>query len=175
MIAALQTALTSAPAPPEIRDIAPPIDVFPYPMWMVVVAALLALGLIGLSVWLLARWWRRRPPEPPPTPRTAALRALEALRDKVELLDPHAFSVAVSDVLRRYITAQFGLPATQQTSPEFLESISGATQFTDAGRELLARFLDRCDLLKFAHVAATAADSSELLASAIAFVQGGRA
>ena len=175
MIAALQTPPTPAPAPSPIRDIAPPIDVFPYPAWMVVVASVVALALLGLVVWLLVRRWRRRPPAPPPTPRAIALRDLERLREKVELLDPYAFSIAVSDVLRGYITGQFGLPAAQQTSPEFLASIAGASQFTDAGRELLARFLERCDLIKFAHISATSAGSSELLTSAIAFVQGARA
>lgn len=175
MIFAALQAPASTPTPlPEIRDIAPPIDVFPYPLWMVIAAAIATLVVIGAGVWWFARWRKRRPAAAPPTPRAAALRDLDALRDQVELLDPYAFSIAVSDVLRRFVTAQFGLPATQQTSPEFLASISGATRFTDAGRELLGGFLERCDLIKFAHVTATAADSSMLLESAVAFVQGAR-
>jgi Domain of unknown function (DUF4381) len=159
---------------PEIRDIAPPIDVFPYPLWMVIAAAVLALIVLGLVVWLIVRTIKRRPPPPPLTPRAQAIRELEALRSKVEKLEPYAFSIEVSDVLRRFITAQYGLHATQQTSPEFLAAISRAPEFSNEDRVLLERFLERCDLIKFAHIDATQADSSELLRSAIGFVQGGR-
>jgi len=174
MMAALQAPNPPGSVAPEIRDIAPPIDVFPYPLWMVISAGLIAAILLGLLTWWIVRWMRRRPPVPPPTPRAAAVRALEALRAKVEVLDPYQFSIEVSDVLRGFVTAQFGLPATQQTSPEFLASISATPRFSAEDRDLIERFLERCDLIKFAHVSATSADSAELLASAISFVHGSR-
>ena len=160
---------------PEIKDIAPPIDVFPYPTWMIVLAALAAAALLGLAVWGLARWLRRRPPQPPPTPQEIAMRELESLRPEVTAMEPYAFSVAVSDVLRRFVSAQYQLAATQQTSPEFLATISNSPRFSPDDRQLLARFLERSDLIKFARVDASSEDSRELLASAVAFVQGGRA
>jgi hypothetical protein len=76
-------------------------------------------------------------------------------------------------VLRAYVGAAYGLHAPRQTSPEFLASISGYEKFTDADRSLLAGFLERCDLIKFAHVDADATDSERLLESAVGFVQGG--
>lgn len=173
-IALQQPAAPAAPAVPEIRDIAPPIDVFPYPLWMIVAAGIVALLFALLAGWLIVRRLRRRPPVPPPTPRAAAMRSLNALREQVEKLDPYAFSIAVSDVLRGFVTAQFGLHATQQTSPEFLAAIQGAAAFSEEDRESLARFLERCDLIKFARIDATTADSAELLSKAIAFVQGVR-
>lgn len=164
----------ATPALPEIRDIAPPVDVFPWPPWMVAIAVgFLAIVLIAI-VWLIVRAIRRRT-VPPPSPRTLALRELEALRAEVSLLDPYAFSVRVSDVLRGFIGEQFGIRAKEQTSPEFLASIAGAPQFADDDRALLAQFLEKCDLIKFAHIDATSEDSAALLASAMAFVQGGRA
>ena len=39
---------------PEIRDIAPPVEVFPYPLWLVVtatIAILLLLTLRGTPIW----------------------------------------------------------------------------------------------------------------------------
>jgi hypothetical protein len=164
------------PEPVEIRDIAPPLDVFPYPPWMVAVAALLALALLGLVVWLIVRWIRNRPGPPPLGARTIALDALEKLRAQVNELEPYAFSVAVSDVLRTFISdAKFRLPATRLTSPEFLAAISGSQLFSENDRGLLAHFLEKCDMIKFARVQATSADNLELVESALAFVQGGTA
>ena len=55
----------SPPAVPEIRDIAPPIDVFPYPLWMVLTAAACALLVLGVAAWLIVRWIKSRPAPPP--------------------------------------------------------------------------------------------------------------
>ncbi len=169
------SAAPNTPEPVEIKDIAPPVDVFPYPLWMVLTAAGIALLVLGLLMWLLVRWLRGRPAPPPPTPRVIALRELEKLRGQVQALEPYAFSFAVSDVLRAYIGAQFGLHAREQTSPEFLAEISQAGRFSDADRNLLAEFLVHCDMIKFARIHATSADSAKLLDSAIVFVRGGRA
>jgi hypothetical protein len=140
----------AAPPAPEIRDIAPPVDVFPYPIWVVVLAVLAALVVLGLVVWLIVRAVRRRPAPLPPSPRSVALRELEALRPTVETSEPYDFSIAVSDVLRRYIGAAFGLKAPQQTSPEFLAAVAASKRFAQGERELLETFLERCDLIKFA-------------------------
>jgi hypothetical protein len=179
-------ALQSAPASPspaatpvplelEIRDIAPPMDVFPYPPWMVATALAVAALLLALIVWAVVAWIRRRPVPPPPTPAAIALRELEKLRARVSEIEPYGFSVAVSDVLRTFISnAKFKLPATRQTSPEFLAAIGGSALFTEGDRSLLGRFLEKCDMIKFARMDATRDDNAELVESALAFVQGGR-
>ncbi len=159
-------------APPDIKDIAPPIDVSPYPPWMVALAIALLLLILGLVAWMVLRKLRNRPPPIPPTAHAIALHDLEKLRDEVERLAPYAFSIAVSDILRRFVSAHFGLKATQQTSPEFLGSLSGVTDISAEGRSLLTRFLEQCDMIKFARIAATTAVSRELLTSAIHFVKG---
>ena len=133
------------------------------------------LVVLSLLVWLFIRWRKGRPSTPPPTPRELALGNLEQLRAQVAVLEPYAFSFAVSDVLRAYIGAQFGLHAREQTSPEFLAEISQAGRFSDADRHLLAEFLVHCDMIKFARIHATSADSAKLIESAVVFVRGGRA
>lgn len=164
------------PPPIEIRDIAPPVDVFPYPPWMVAVAAVIALALLGFVVWMIVSGIRNRPGPTPPGATAIALGLLEKLRARVSELEPYAFSIAVSDVLRTFISnAKFRLPATHQTSPEFLAAISGSAMFSEDDRALLGRFLEKCDMIKFARLQATSADNSELVESALAFVQGGRA
>jgi hypothetical protein len=159
---------------PEIKDIAPPVDVFPWPWWMVAIAIAVVLLIVGMMVWAMMRSAKRRPPPPPPLPRDIALRALEELRARVEHETPYAFSVAVSDTLRTYIGAQYGLHAREQTSPEFLADIAHSVKFSARDKDLLGRFLESCDLIKFARIDATAQNSRELLESAIAFVEGER-
>ena len=175
LLAVISTPAPGTPAPVEIKDIVPPVDVFPYPLWMVLTAAGIALVVLGLLAWLLVRWLKRRPPPPLPTPRAVALRELESLRGQVQVMEPYAFSFAVSDVLRTYIGAQFRLHAREQTSPEFLAEISKAGRFSDADRILIGEFLVHCDMIKFARIHATSEDSAKLLDSAIIFVRGGRA
>jgi hypothetical protein len=162
------------PTLPEIRDIAPPIDVFPWPWWMVALVVLGAVLVLGAAAFFIWKAVRSRSEPPPPTAREVAFRELERLRGVVIALDPYAFSVRVSDVLRTYICGQYGVRATEQTSPEFLAHISSATNFSEGDRSLLAQFLERCDLIKFARVDATEEDSQELLKRAVAFVQGAR-
>ena len=162
-----------ASTPPPIHDIAGPVYVFPYPLWVVCTVAAILLAILGLLAWFLVRWWRNRPVIPPPTPREAALASLETARLQIQSLDPHAFSILVSDILRHYVSVQFQLHATQQTSPEFLASIADFHGFTDAEKKQLAEFLEKCDLLKFARIEAASSDSAALLDQAIGFVKGG--
>jgi Domain of unknown function (DUF4381) len=165
---------SSAPPLPEIRDIAPPVDFFPYPTWMLVSAAVLAGLLLALLIGLLVRWIRNRPAPAPLSARDLAMRQLESLRTREPELEPYAFSVEVSDVLRRFVGGHFGLSATRQTSPEFLASLSNSDRFSEDDRLLLASFLEKCDLIKFARLEASHAESQQLLGSALAFTRGAR-
>ena len=91
----------------------------------------------------------------------------------VEGINPYQFSIRVSDILRRYVMEQFDLPMTRQTSVEFLNAIGSAASFGDEEKALLADFLNRCDLIKFARYDATPSDSRLLLDEARQFVKGG--
>jgi hypothetical protein len=161
--------------PADLPPVFSPVEILPWPAWLVALmsagALLLLAGLLAWAAWL----WRRRPETPPLTPRELALRELGALRDAVHVTEPYAFSDRVSDVLRTYVERQYGFLAKKQTSPEFLAAIREAKEFTDKDRELLAQFLDRCDMLKFAHIEAHHEENLELHSRAAAFVQGARA
>lgn len=165
----------ASPAPVEIHDIAGPVSI-PYPTWMIVAAGAVALIVFGLIVWGLVAWFRRPVSEPTQSATAIALQHLERLRVQVDKIAPYDFSVAVSDVLRTFISnAKFQLPATKLTSPEFLATIANSASFTESDRALLSRFLEKCDMIKFARMDATSADNTELVESALAFVQGGQA
>ena len=157
---------------PEIKDIAPPVYVFPYPYWMVALAAAALIAVLLGAIWLIRRYIKNRPAPAPPTPKEIALRALEKARDQVERQEPYAFSILVSDILRTYLSSQFSLPATKQTSPEFLSALGHFPRFSEPEKALLAAFLDKCDLVKFARIESTAADSTLLLQEAMRFVEG---
>jgi hypothetical protein len=174
ILAAIQPA---PPAPDPLADLrgnSPPVDV-PWPPWVwwaIGIGSLIALALLAwLVVWLI----KRKPKQPAPTARMLALRALDELRAHVRDYDPYTFSIRVSDVLRTYVSGHFGIQATTQTSPEFLASIADSQRFSSEDRKLLAAFLERCDMLKFARIEAHGDENTELLTPAAAFVQGTRA
>ena len=159
---------------PAIHDIRPPFDVFPYPRWMVLTAAGVALVVLVLIIAVIVQMIRNRKPSTPPlTPRERALQLLGEAEADISRKDPYAFSIQVSDILRHYVTLQYNVHATEQTSPEFLGAASKSPHFTGADKQLLAEFLERCDLIKFARVNATVEDSKALLEQAVRFVTGG--
>jgi hypothetical protein len=157
----------------EFHDIMPPVDYSLIPPWLVFVIAFVALSFLGLMVWLFAR--HRKSPLPPKVPREIALEELERICGEIERISPYQFSIRVSDILRKYVTQQYGLPATRQTSIEFLTALATPKTFGVSAEEksLLEDFLNRCDLIKFARYEATTADSELLLGEAIRFVKGG--
>ena len=156
----------------QFHEIAPPVDYSLVPPWAIFAAALVGLSLLGLIVWLLAR--RRNPPPPPKLPRDIALEELEQIGDEIERITPYRFSIRVSDILRRYVTDQYALPVTRQTSVEFLTALAKSSPFSEEEKSLLEDFLNRCDLIKFARYEATSSDSRLLLEEAMRFVKGGQ-
>lgn len=154
------------------HEIAPPVQYSLLPPWAIFLVAAIALLILGLLIWLISKKFQKQLP-----PLSARERALAALRasegGEIESISPYQFSIRVSDILRRYVLEQFSLPMTRQTSVEFLSAITAQKKFTDAEKELLRNFLDRCDLIKFARYEATTDDSRQLLEEARRFVEGG--
>jgi len=155
----------------EFHDIAPPVDYSLVAPWVIFVATFAGLTLLGLMVWLILR--KRKPPQPPKLPRDIALDALEQISAEIDRISPYRFSIRVSDILRRYVTEQYALPVTRQTSVEFLNALTKSSPFSEEEKRLLENFLNRCDLIKFARYEATTADSRSLLEEATRFVKGG--
>jgi len=156
----------------EFHDIAPPVDYSLISPWLVFVIVFAALSLLGLVVWLFTR--RRKPALPPKLPREIALEELERISGTIDRMSPYQFSIRVSDILRGYVTQQYEVPATRQTSIEFLTALAKASPFSADEQSLLEDFLNRCDLIKFARYEATSSDSELLLEEAIRFVKGGQ-
>jgi len=153
----------------DIRDIRGPLSISMGALQM----ALWALGLVLLVAGTFAafRKLRSRPttpaPHPQPTRRSphdialAALARLEAssLPERGEVKQ---FHVEVSEILRRYVEARYGIAALEMTTLEILEGLERAGGPADF-RTGLKTFLDRCDLVKFAKARPDATISREVL------------
>src|SRR5213596_607756 len=168
----LHYSVTPLLAAEELHDISPPVDYSLISPWLIFLGVFVSLTVIGLVIWFIAKSFRR--PTPPQSPRERALALLEQTRTQITAIDPYRFSIRVSDILRRYVTEQFGLPVTRQTSVEFLNGLRGSSPFSDDEKSLLEDFLNRCDLIKFARYEATLSDSELLLEESIRFVKGGQ-
>jgi hypothetical protein len=122
------------------------------PPWLIPasVAAALLLALAAYAAW---RWARRRRKPQIRLPFEIALERLEELRPLMQPASVREFSAAISDVVRRYI--------------DLLDSAHASLA---PHRKLLAEFLSRCDLAKFAGVALSQQDLESLHRSARTFV-----
>ena len=123
----------------------------PWPMWPLTIAGV-AFGTLALAA-LLRRLARR------PTDRPADLPPDRWALGRIDEIDrlglPAAgqverFHRLLCDVLRSYLERRFQLPASQQTTEEFLATLRQSSQLAPAAQELLRDFLARCDLAKFA-------------------------
>jgi hypothetical protein len=155
----------------EFHDITGPVDYFLLQPWMIFCGVAGLLLLIGLTTWLIKRWRNR--PVAIISPRQRALDRLARIQSEIDQLSPYQFSIRVSDILRQYVTEQYELPVTRQTSVEFLNALAASSPFSSDEQSLLTDFLNRCDLIKFARYDATREDSRLLLEEADRFVKGG--
>lgn len=154
------------PTPAPIHDIIDAVPIFPYPLWMVLVAGAVALAALAWLIWF---FFIRRKPAPPLSPRERAIAGL--VRVQAQKASPYEFAVLISDVLRQYLDEAFGLPATTATSMEFLESLRDTPSFQAEEKESIAHFLQVVDLIKFARVEAQGEELAELFRAAEAVVR----
>src|SRR6266567_6489006 len=113
-----------------------------YGLW-VMVAACLLLCLVGAAVWFF-----NRPGQP--IPLAVEAQARQALRGLPQQPEDGAVLSGVSQILKRYVAAAFGLPAGELTTSEFCRALAG---HEPVGPELSAAFADflrHCDERKFA-------------------------
>ncbi|MGA7275498.1 MAG: hypothetical protein WBX14_11695 [Candidatus Udaeobacter sp.] len=154
----------SAPAE-DILDIRPPIHIaapFPWLAWSVG-----ALWLIGVSAvaWKLRRRQKRK------LAYEIALERLENTRPLMRESDAEPFSLAVSEIVRRFIEEMLPVPAAHRTTDEFLRNLTSLSYLPLAQhRDSLANFLCHCDLAKFARWSLTVWQMEVMLESAKAFV-----
>lgn len=154
----------------DIRDIKPPIDIPNGWEWLWMTLIVLAV-LVGL--WIAWRLWKKsrsRIVVEPPVP--AHIRAKQALEQALELISqPKPFCILVSDTARRYLEERFDFHAPERTTEEFLRELSATDLLTPEQKESLARFLESCDLVKFAKYEPGENELRELHAAALRLVE----
>jgi hypothetical protein len=161
------TAAHSTPAVPaeDILDIRGPIHIpAPFP-WLAWTGGALAAAGLGLGAWTFFRRPRRK------LPYEIALEKLAATRPLMERDSAQPFSLAVSEIVRRFIEESFPVRAAHRTTNEFLHDLVNLPESPLAAhQETLGDFLRHCDLAKFACWSLTRAQMEAMLASASAFV-----
>lgn len=133
----------------DIRDIKPPVVIPNGWEWLWWTLTALAIAVVLFLLW---RWWQRRKanvPVEPPVP--AHIRAKQKLAEALALIaQPKPFCILVSDTVRLYLEERFDFDAPERTTEEFLRELGGTELLSPDQKESLGRFLESCDLVKFA-------------------------
>lgn len=119
------------------------------------------------------RWWQKRKenmPVEPPVP--AHVRAKQKLQEALALVaQPKPFCILVSDTVRWYLEERFDFRAPERTTEEFLRELSASNLLSADQKESLGRFLESCDLVKFAKYEPGEKELHELHSAAVKLVE----
>jgi len=163
------TNLTAA-AENDIRDIKPPLPITSGWAWLGWTLAALTLAVILFFLW---RWWRNRQEDvyvAPPIP--AHIRAKKRLEEALALIgEPKMFCILVSDTIRSYLEERFTFHAPERTTEEFLRELSDTDLLLPEQKGSLGRFLEYCDLVKFAKYEPRETELRELHRAAVTLVE----
>ena len=163
----------------ELRDIAP-IERVPYTFWEIFRWVLLGLAVAALAfgIWWLLKHRKevqevltKSEPVDTRTPEERALQTLEALR--VERLwqsgQVKEYHTRLTDAVRQFIEESTGIRATEMTSDETIDAVSG--QQLAVGTELLRSIFATADMVKFAKSEPSAHEHERSMDEAVTFVK----
>lgn len=172
-----QSAATAS-ATNDIRGVKDPVEVpfdwAAYQGYFWVAAFIIAAIVIAIWKGALRRLrqhlWANafKKPEPKIPPHVRARRRLHAALRYIS--DPRLFCFEVSETLRVYLEERFKLRAPERTTEEFLVELQTSHSLNTEQKESLARFLESCDLVKFARFEPSESALRELHESALRLV-----
>jgi len=139
--------------------------------WGVWLSFLAGLVLLAGGIWHFLRKKGRGRLLSATPPHQTALRALHELRQKLSEENQREFVVEVSQIVRVYIQARFGVRAPHRSTGEFLREVHSGEPLLRDHRESLGVFLGQCDLVKFARRHVVREQMNRLLDSAQRFVE----
>lgn len=151
-------------------------EVSGYFKWVMFVLVVLLLLFYAVQR-LLARHGRSMSslfrPAPPQPPHVAAIRALEALHNqKLWQNNRHKqYYSGITDILRTYIAARYGIGAMEMTSDEIIEAMRGVNDLPQKSSMDLTAVLRDADLVKFAKATPEAEQNERDYLKAYYFVE----
>jgi hypothetical protein len=168
--------ITNAPAQSaaslanDIRDIKPPVEIPNGWEWLWWTLGTIALFVIASLVWRQIHKRMTRIYIPPPIP--AHVRAKQKLEEALAFISqPKEFCVLVSDTIRFYLEERFDFRAPERTTEEFLRELGETDLLAREQKESLGKFLESCDLVKFAKYEPRENELRELHSSALQLVE----
>ena len=138
--------------------------------WLMVGWALVLL-IAGLVAWIVSRRRNADGPAFKEPAHITALRKLDKWRgEKYWAPDKQKqFYSGVTDALREYIVARYGVGAMEMTTAEIFDGLRGTDIPADLYEEMKDLF-ERADFVKFAKYIATPEDNATVLPQAVRFV-----
>jgi hypothetical protein len=174
MVVKVTTSLGDEPGEPTIADIEDVVEVKPNRLWLWIglgAGGLLAAGLVaGRALRPKKAEAVRRVYRPAHEIALETLRAIAAEK-LVEQGRIKEFYERLSNCLRRYIEHRFRWRAPGQTTEEFLEHLKTSDTLAAEHKTELKKFLEHCDLVKFARYRPSPEQINESLTIAERFVE----
>lgn len=140
-------------------------------LWIVILAG------IAVIIWLSSKYRRTGkfislPEKPQPKPWTIALQRLERLKAKNlwENGMEKEYFTELTDIIRDYLSARFGINAMEMTSRQIMETLASQPDVKNQ-RAYIRKILDMSDFVKFAKVRPLPSDNVDAYDSAVSFVR----
>lgn len=152
-------------------------DYFPdwvtdYGIWI-----LLALLVIGGGIFVYFKWLRKGklplvPVKKPVPPYQLAMQRLQLLHEEhlCEKGQEKEFYTKLTDILRSYLDARFGINAMEMTSTQIRRSLRD-NEHTKMSEKYMSRILEIADFVKFAKIRPLPEDNVGAYKSALQFVE----
>lgn len=143
-------------APEDIKEIRGPvnIDINYFLIYVIIGGAFGIVAIIGGIIYFLRLKKRKKSDiAPPPEPaHEIAYRELENLikKDLISKGKIKEYYYHLSNIIRYYIENRFALMAPERTTEEFLSEMTDVQIFEREHKRLVKKFLEQCDLVKFA-------------------------
>ena len=138
-----------------------------------ILGALAAIALIAAAVYLVIRYRRRSDPDyaHKDPAHVVALRKLDKYRGKGMWVPEKqkAFYSGVTDTLREYIAARYGISAMEMTTAEIFDCMK-STDVPSSLQNDVRDLFERADFVKFAKYVASDEDNAAALPVAVRFV-----